>query len=189
MGLSIRTVPEWYPRLETTRLVLRAFELTDASRVQLLAGDRAVAATTARIPHPYPDGEAERWIATHAIAFAEGRGLNLAIVRRADGPLVGSIGLEIQPWHARAEVGYWIGREFWGQGYATEALRAVLAYGFGRGLRRIWAEHFATNPASGRVLQKAGMRHEGTLRQHMLKWGEPMDCEVYGLLAEEFRRE
>jgi RimJ/RimL family protein N-acetyltransferase len=157
--------------------------MKDAPRVQLLAGDKQIAATTALIPHPYPDGEAERWIATHASAFASGQSVTFAIERRERHLLIGALGLEFHPKHNRAEVGYWIGREFWGQGYATEALKAVIAYGFSRGLHRIWAEHFAHNPASGRVLQKAGMTHEGTLRHHMVKWGEPVDCEVYGILA------
>lgn len=183
MPLSIITTPNPYPRLETDRLVLRGFNLNDAGRVQTLAGDRDIAATTSRIPHPYPDGEAERWIVTHPKSFADGSGVSLAITRRDDGLLIGAIGLEIHLQHQRAEVGYWIGREYWGNGYATEALRAVLDYGFSLGLQRIWAEHFAHNPASGRVLQKAGMRHEGTLRHHMMKWGQPVDCEVYGVLA------
>lgn len=102
------------------------------------------------------------------------------------GLLIGAIGLEIHPKHRRAEVGYWIGKDYWGQGFATEALKVVLAYGFSRGINRIWAEHFANNPASGRVMQKAGMKHEGTLRQHMVKWDRPVDCEVYGVLASEF---
>lgn len=174
------------PRLETERLVLRAFELSDAPRVQQLAGDKEIAATTSLIPHPYPDGEAVKWISTHAASFAAGASARFAITRREDNLLIGAIGLEIHPKHNRAEVGYWIGMDYWGQGYATEALRPVLAYGFSRGLHRIWAEHFAHNPASGRVMQKVGMRHEGTLRHHMVKWGEPVDCEVYGILSSEF---
>lgn len=186
MKVVVTMIADRLPQLDTARLVLRAFELTDAKRVQLLAGDKAIAATTSLIPHPYPDGEAEKWISTHAASFAAGASARFAIMRRDDNVLVGAIGLEIHSKHNRAEVGYWIGREYWGLGYATEALHAILSYGFSRGLNRIWAEHFAHNPASGRVMQKAGMRHEGTLRQHMMKWGEPVDCEVYGILSSEF---
>lgn len=160
--------------------------LSDAPRVQQLAGDKAIAATTSLIPHPYPDGEAERWISAHAASFAAGASARFAITRRDDHLLIGAIGLEIHPKHNRAEVGYWVGQEYWGQGYATEALRAILTYGFSLGLHRIWAEHFAHNPASGRVMQKVGMSHEGTLRHHMVKWDQAVDCEVYGILSSEF---
>jgi ribosomal-protein-alanine N-acetyltransferase len=99
---------------------------------------------------------------------------------------VGAVGLILAPAHDRAELGYWIGAPYWGRGYATEASRAVVRWGFeGLGLRRIHASHFPRNPASGRVLEKLGMRHEGTLRQHVKKWDEYLDLESYGLLADE----
>lgn len=184
--ITFKIVPRAHPTIETRRLNLRAFTLSDAPRVRLLAGEREIAATTALIPHPYPDGEADRWISAHPAAFESGQSVTFAIERREGSVLIGAIGLEFHPKHNRAEVGYWIGREFWGQGYATEALKTVLTYGFSRGVHRIWAEHFAHNPASGRVLQKAGMKHEGTLRHHMVKWDQPVDCEVYGILSTEF---
>lgn len=187
MGFTASLITNDFPRLETERLVLRAFTLSDASRVQLLAGDELIAATTALIPHPYPDGEAERWISTHPIAFKEGLSVAFAVAQRRDNLLIGAMGLELHPKHQRAEVGYWIGREYWGSGYATEALKAVLAYAFSRGVHRVWAEHFSHNPASGRVMQKAGMRHEGTLRHHMVKGDQPVDCEVYGILDSEWQ--
>lgn len=174
-----------YPQIQTERLLLRKFALSDAPRVKLLAGDRAIAATTALIPHPYPDGAAEEWIESHQPAFDAGTQINFAIVRREDDLLVGAISLEIRPQHKRAEVGYWMGRGYWGSGYTTEALRAVIEYAFSIGLHRVFAEHFSTNPASGRVMQKAGMRHEGTLRHHMMKWNQYVNCEVYGILAED----
>ncbi|HEX9749691.1 MAG TPA: GNAT family N-acetyltransferase [candidate division Zixibacteria bacterium] len=176
-----------YPSLKTDRLVLRGFIPEDAPRVQALAGNRAVAATTALIPHPYPDGEAERWIETHNKEYGEGRSVTFAVTLRGSGELIGACSLTLCGRHKRAEIGFWIGEPYWGFGYATEAARAVIAFGFARGLNRIFAEHYHVNPASGRVLQKAGMTHEGTNRQHMIKWGKPMDCEVYGILASEWK--
>ncbi|GAB4320047.1 MAG: GNAT family protein [Candidatus Zixiibacteriota bacterium] len=175
-----------YPNLETPRLILRGFTLADAPRVQKLAGDRAIAATTAYIPHPYPDGAAETWIATHVERWTRGEGIDLAVILKSTGELIGACGLNINQPHRRAEIGYWIGKPFWGQGYATETVTAVIGYGFSLGLNRIFAEHYHTNPASGRVLKKAGMSYEGRLRQHMIKWDEPMDMEVYGILASEW---
>lgn len=172
------------PNLETPRLVLRPFGDEDAADVRRLAGDRAIADTTLRIPHPYPDGAAGAWIATHAVSFAAGHGLTLAIILRERRDLIGAIGLEINPDQQRAELGYWIGRPYWNQGYATEAGRAVVAYGFDvLGLHRIYADHLTRNPASGRVMAKLGMRPEGILREHVVKWGLYEDVARHGILA------
>ena len=108
------------------------------------------------------------------------------ITRAEDGALLGAIGLEINAEMQRAELGYWIGKPYWNHGYCTEAAQAVVRFAFDvLGLRRVFANHFGRNAASGRVMQKAGMRHEGTLRQHTVKWGTIDDMEVYGVLRGE----
>lgn len=174
------------PELRTPRLLLRPFCPEDAPAVRHLAGAREVALNTLNVPHPYGEGAAESWIAGHREAWARGTEAVFAITRAGDGELVGAMGLRLQPEHAAAELGYWIGVPFWGNGYATEAARAVLAYGFGPlGLQRIYAHHFARNPASGRVLEKIGMREEGVLRQHVVKWGERQDLRCFGILRSE----
>ena len=102
-----------------------------------------------------------------------------AMVRRADDALVGAVGLEINQRHGRAELGYWVGKLYWNQGYCTEAARAAVRHGFEvLGLRRIHAFHFRRNPTSGRVMQKVGMIHEGRLRQHVRKWETFEDLEM-----------
>ncbi len=176
------------PLLETPRLHLRPYAPADAAAVQRLAGDAAVAATTLLIPHPYPDGAAEGWIGTHAARWAAQQELVLAITLRTSGELLGSIGLVIDAVHEKAELGYWIGVPYWGRGYATEAVRAVLGHGFGGlGLNRIQAHHMAHNPASGRVLEKAGLRREGTSLQALKKNGEFCDAIFYGVLRRDWR--
>jgi RimJ/RimL family protein N-acetyltransferase len=173
--------------LLTPRLRLRPFVPADAADVQRLAGDYAVAHTTLSIPYPYEDGMAEAWIAMVAEDFATGRQVVFAITGGATAELFGAIGLVLRPAHARAELGYWIGRPFWGRGYATEAVREVLRYGFGSlGLHRIHASHFARNPASGRVMIKAGMRREGVARAHVRRFDRFEDLVQYGILREEF---
>jgi RimJ/RimL family protein N-acetyltransferase len=88
--------------------------------------------------------------------------------------------------HQRAELGYWIGVPFWGHGYATEAGRAVVRHGFENfKLNRIFAAHFEGNEASGNVLRKIGMKHEGCARQAIMKWGKVMDLEMYAILRED----
>lgn len=175
------------PELLTERLRLRPFTLADAPRVQKLAGDAAIADTTYNIPHPYETGMAEAWIGYHPHDFDAGINATFAIALLKTDELLGAIGLSIKKMHQRAEMGYWIGVPYWGKGYCTEAARAMLKYGFRQlQLNRIVAEHFARNPASGRVMQKLGMTFEGTLRQHMQKGAQFEDMKVYGILRDEF---
>ena len=179
--------PTPQPTLDTARLRLRPFTPADAPDVQRYAGDRDVAATTLSIPHPYPEGAAERWIGTHAAKYADGRLASFAITERESGALVGAIGLHLEPAHGRAELGYWIGKPFWRRGYATEAGQVMLRFGFeALGLNKIHAAVFLKNPASDRVLKKLGMTWEGRLREHDLKWGAYEDIDVYAILAREW---
>jgi ribosomal-protein-alanine N-acetyltransferase len=178
---------ESLPTRETPRLVLRPFSLDDAKVLQQLVGDREIADTTLNIPHPYEDGMAEAWIGTHQSAFDSHETVTLAIEERASTGLVGAIGMHIKLVNESAEIGYWIGREWWGRGYCTEAARAMLDYAFrDLGLNRVHASHLSRNPASGRVMQKLGMSHEGRLRQHVKKWGVFEDIEKYGILRSEY---
>lgn len=173
--------------LLTERLLLRSPRADDATDIERLAGEREIAANTATIPHPYPEGAAAEWIALQAQRQRAGEHVTFAMVERESGRLVGAIGLRLVQAHRRAELGYWIGKPYWGRGYATEAARAVLRYGFETlGLNRIHAAHFTRNPASGRVMQKIGMTHEGRLRQHYDKWGVLEDIEFYGILSGEY---
>jgi len=175
------------PILRTTRLTLRPFEVDDALGVQLLAGAREVADTTLHIPHPYPSGAAEQWIATHAGEWANGTGATYAITDGTTGELIGAIGLTIAPPHARGELGYWIGLPFWNRGYCTEAALTMLELGFGLlGLHRIQARHLTRNPASGRVMQKIGMQPEGINRHWMRKNERFEDLAMYAILADEW---
>ena len=178
------------PTLETARLILRPCRMDDAADIQRLAGDRDVARNTMLVPHPYEDGEAERWIGTHQEIYESGQGVTFGIERRQDGLFIGTIGLTIFEKHQTAELGYWIGKPFWNNGYCTEASRAILQYAFeNRKLHRIHAKFYSRNPASGRVMQKIGMQHEGTLREHILKWDVHEDVEMYGILRHEFSEE
>lgn len=175
------------PVLKTQRLVLRPFDIAEAPAVQRLAGLPEVALTTQNIPHPYEDGMAEEWIATHASSWDERQSLTFAVTNEADG-LVGAAGLHLNNEHRRGELGYWIGLPFWNRGYATEASAALLDFGFGMlGLYRIQASHMTRNPASGRVMQKLGMTLEGVHRQYALIRGRFEDVAMYAVLREDAR--
>ena len=176
------------PRFSTARLLLRPLTVGDAPRVQELVSEGDVARFTANIPHPYPAGGAEAWIGHHLASGSEGSEQVWAITTAQDG-LVGSMGLRVDAPQSRAELGYWIGKPYWGKGYATDAGAALIEYGFlSLNLNRIFAHHMRRNPASGRVLQKLGMRYEGSLRQHFQRDGQYEDMECYGILRAEYPR-
>ncbi len=151
------------PILPTNRLMLRPFSLSDAARVQLLAGDRRVSVMTVNIPYPYADGLAELWISSHAASYQQGDAIIYAITLAHNDELIGTVSLT-QRTSADANLGYWIGVPYWGQGYCTEAAAALLEFGLKQcGIPLIYARHLQANPASGRVMLKNGFRHIRTL--------------------------
>ena len=176
------------PELTTTRLLLRPFVPEDANRVTELLQRPEIAATTLNIEHPYPEDAAAAWIASHAAAAERGEGFTWATCRLDDGLLMGAFGLHIDERHRRGELGYWLGVPYWNQGFTTEAARAVIAFGFEElRLHRIQATHLPRNVASGRVMLKAGMTYEGTLRGYYVKNGTFLDVAMYAILRDEWR--
>lgn len=173
---------ETRPILKTKRLILRRFTLDDVADVVRLAGDADVASTTLTIPHPYAAEDAINWINGHQRNFEEGKVVAFAVTRRPHDFVIGAIGLTINAEHNHAELGYWIGKPYWSKGYATEAARRMIPYGFETlGLNRIHAHHFERNPASGKVMKKAGLICEGTLREHIKKWDNYENIVCYGI--------
>jgi RimJ/RimL family protein N-acetyltransferase len=155
--------------IRTSRLLLRSPAVADAARISLLAGDFDVASMTGTIPHPYSEAMAAEWIQG---VHAGEEGVVFAIL--CSDMLVGCVGYRV---HARthAELGYWIGKPYWGMGYATEAARAVIPYAFEvGGLEHLTVGHFNDNPASGRVIAKLGFKAHSA---------EARDCAARGTLA------
>ena len=163
MTLLDRTASETFrekrsiPVLETKRLVLRAPRFEDANTIAVLANDRRIAENTLRIPHPYAVADAESFITganasedeiVFLITTHGARVLGACGVAKLDGE---------QP-----EIGYWLGVPFWGQGYATEATRAVIDHAFGDlGYHVVLGGARVSNPASRRVLEKCGFQWTG----------------------------
>jgi [ribosomal protein S5]-alanine N-acetyltransferase len=141
------------PKLETERLLLRPFRSTDAQEFARLSGEWAVASMTSDIPYPFSPLQAQGWLKP---VRGEARfGIE------HDGCLIGGVGYYRRPSGA-AELGFWLGRAWWGQGYATEATRAVVRYGLTNPrLPGFSSAHFVDNPASARVLQKLGFQPTG----------------------------
>lgn len=141
--------------IRTQRLVLRSLTTGDSARIAELAGVWDVASMTGRIPYPYSEADALHWVT----GLAEGEtvfGIDHA------GELIGICGYSREGDRA-AVLGYWIGQPYWGQGFASEAARALTNYGFTKGgIKRFIARHFNENDASARVLQKIGFRTSGT---------------------------
>lgn len=174
--------------LQTERFILRPFYSNDAPRVQELAGVKEVAETTLGIPHPYPIEAAELWIANHSRNIENGTAYPLAIVQKGNELLLGTMTLRVDRQHNKGELAYWVGREYWGNGVATESAYAILRFGFMElNLNRIWAMAMSRNPASSRVMQKLGMKLEGTLIQHIVKHGIYENLDVYGLLKSDYK--
>ncbi|KMJ57270.1 acetyltransferase [Bacillus sp. LL01] len=175
--------------INTERLLLRRLKLEDADRVEELASDYELAKTTLTVPHPYPPGSAKDFIQRMMAAEEESLAV-LAIVEKESDSLIGIINIKQTPAYKRGELGYWIGRPYWGKGYGTEAARAVVDYGFKElGLNKVFAGAFADNPGSWRIMEKVGMKHEGTWRQHAMRDGRFVDLAYYGLLREDFEKE
>ncbi|MBK1825437.1 GNAT family N-acetyltransferase [Haloferula rosea] len=173
--------------LHTERLTLRPFRRDDAEAVTHWVSDHRVAEMTTLIPHPYAHTEAIDWIDRLLTYDDDHPHQVFAITLRDTGELIGCIGLHRNETAPMAEFGYWLGVPFWGNGYATEALQAVLRLGFeDLGLRRIGACHFAHNPASGRVMQKAGLTHEGTQRLGAQRGNQLFDRVNYGLIDDDW---
>lgn len=171
------------PTLTTARLVLRPFSAGDGPRLVELLADREIAENTLTIPYPYVLSDAEAWLGTLVPKFNEGKHVTFALTRLEGGVLIGCVGLGIHREHARAELGYWIGREHRGMGLATEACAAIVRYGFeALALERIFASHYLRNPTSGRVLAKVGMTYEGVARRSTMKWGTFEDTAVYAIV-------
>ena len=172
--------------LRTERLLLRPYTNADIPALLPLIGAREVAAMTLRVPHPYTEEDARAMLQRFSHETMKWFGIFL----RAGEELCGGIGLNLEPDHDRAEIGYWIGIPYWGKGIASEAAREVIRYGFEElKLHRIFAICFAGNQASLRILEKLGMTYEGRSRQHIKKWKEYRDVENYGMLAEEWKVE
>jgi ribosomal-protein-alanine N-acetyltransferase len=170
------------PILETERLRLEPIAETDAAAMFPLMGDPEVMAYWDSPEIDDPDIIADIVRAQAAETLA-GKSYYWAMRGLADGRFLGACDLsEIDVRHRRAEVGFMLGRETWGQGYALEAMRAVVAFAAANGLRRLLARTHLGNRRSEAVLEKLGFQEEGLLRGYVLRDGERRDCRLFGLL-------
>lgn len=163
--------------IRTERLILRPPGAADAPRVGKLSRDRDVARMVSMIPYPQPDISAEGFI----LIMEARAGLGADHVFAIELPGEGVIGLAGA--HARGgdgfEIGYWLGRPYWGAGFATEAARAVTGVALALDRGPVTAGHYVDNPASGRVLEKVGFVYTGEVAQRFsLGRGEKADLRL-----------
>ena len=185
---EVREVLADLPILETERLILRKMTLNDVEAVFAYASDPEVSRYTLWETHrSIEDSRAFLTLTTQK--YKNGSEPDWGIVYKGNGCLVGVCGLvNWEAEHARAEIGFVLSREYWGHGFMPEAVRAVFRFGFGRmNLNRIEARCIAENAASARVMEKAGMAYEGTLRQREYIKGAYRDIKLYAILKEQFQ--
>jgi RimJ/RimL family protein N-acetyltransferase len=167
-------------QLTLSKSTIRSLRPTDAAAITKHVGTQSVARNMSTIPHPYAQRDAEEWLAS----LADQPETNFAIT--VDDEAVGVIGVHARPpelpavCHHDAEIGYWLGETFWGRGIMTEAVLAMTEWAFAHfQLIRLHAAVFARNPASARVLEKAGYAYEGRLRARYFRDGEYIDGLLY----------
>jgi [ribosomal protein S5]-alanine N-acetyltransferase len=175
--------------LETNRLLLRPLTHLDTPSIQCFASVREIADTMISIPHPYPDGEAERYVSRQILEFELEHSFAFVIQRKSENLFCGVIEIrDIEREHSQAELSFWLAVEMWGNGYMSEALKPMLRFGFeDLDLNRLYAYHMVRNPGSGKVLQKNGFTEEGVLRQRVRKWGVFEDVKLWAILRKDWR--
>lgn len=163
--------------LETRRLLLRRHTRVDAPAMVGLLNDWEVARWLTAVPHPYALRDALTWIAQSSRRWVEGEEYQFGIFDRADGALLGHAGVRLEDRGRVGELGYWLGRAHWGQGYATEAVVAVVRFGFDvLHLQRLWAGYLPENVRSLQVLSKAGLLPDGFVEQDFATLGRVVTC-------------
>jgi RimJ/RimL family protein N-acetyltransferase len=176
------------PVLETLRLRLCPVERSNASAIQKAAGARKIADTMISIPHPYPAGEAGRYVARQQVEREAGRAVTYTIKQKAEGLFCGLVEVRnIEREHSQGELSFWLTVEVWGRNYMSEVIQAVVQYVFeGLGLNRLYAYHMLRNHVCKRVLEKNGFKQEGLLRQRVRKWGQFEDVALWAILRQEW---
>ncbi len=169
--------------LDSARLRLRPLRTGDAGELQRLAGDWEVARFLARVPHPYGVDDAEAFIAHARRSLKAGSEIALAVERRADGALVGCVGIELAVHRRAGSLGYWIGRPHWGHGFAREAALRMVDFAFGElRLQRLDATVLRHNRASIRVLEAIGFAFDRVDEVDFPARGGPKPVNLYALL-------
>ncbi|MFH6604124.1 GNAT family N-acetyltransferase [Maribacter algicola] len=173
-------IMEDFPELRTERLVLNQPKWNDVPVIVSHADNIKIVENTRTMPHPYHEEDAISWIQMVNQGFQDKDRYIFAVRLNLDDSFIGGIGLTLDVQNNRAELGYWIAEPFWNLGFATEAVEAILKFGFETlGLNKIIAVYLTTNSASGKVMVKNGMIKEAELIDHDVKRDHTIDDNVY----------
>ncbi len=174
-------------RIDTERLILRCPVPADAERISLLLGNWNVAHWVVRVPYPFRPEHAAAWIARSAEERAAGIGWPYLVTLREGGTMIGSMDLSIEGDSTAGALGYWLGEDYWGQGYASEAAAAMIGFAFDMlKLSEVSANALPDNRRSIRVLEKAGMRHVGSQVEDTIERGR-VDTELFSIKRSAWR--
>ncbi|WP_175989252.1 GNAT family N-acetyltransferase [Bacillus sp. Marseille-Q1617] len=175
-----------FKSLTTNRLQLRPFTKSDAPDIQKLASNKEVAGIIG-LPQPYLLQHAIDWIDIQPALFENGTEYPLAITLKETDELIGTITLRVDKKNQKGELGYWIGQPYWGRGLATEAVKKMMNFGIeDLGLNKIFASALSKNTGSIAVLQKAGLKREGVLKEDRLFSGHFEDIDIYGIVKKDY---
>lgn len=174
-------------QLQSERLIFRQLQPEDVPLIVEMAGDYDVSKMTLNIPYPYPTEVAVEFVEHSHKTWEDDTAYSFALVLQENNQFIGVIGLRPNMRHNRGEVGYWVGKSYWGKGYMTEALKRVIQFAFEElELNRVGASYLIHNPASGRVMEKAGMKHEGTFLKYYTRDDVPLDLHFRGITREDY---
>ncbi|GAM14539.1 GNAT family N-acetyltransferase [Mesobacillus selenatarsenatis] len=169
--------------ITTSRLILRMFQKSDAEDVARLCHNYNIYKNTLYLPYPYSIKDALSWMESHLENYEASKSYEFAVTDKESGQLFGAIALSNNQRFNHGEIAYWIGEEYWGRGFATEAAEAIVQFAFSEmKYHKVFARCFHSNPASGRVLEKLGMRKEGILIDHVRKENRYEDLVHYGII-------
>ena len=169
-----------FPRLDTERLLLDQIKPSDIANIVVYANNKAITDTTRTMPYPYHEEDAISWIHKANEGFKRKDLFMFAIRTKSDASFIGGIGLTLNVENNRAELGYWLAEPFWSQGYTTEAVQAIIQFGFEvLKLNKIIAVYLNTNAASGKIMIKNGMIKEAEFKDHDVKKGHIVSDGLY----------
>lgn len=176
-----------YPQIKTNRLLLGKLSASDIPKIVKYAGNIKIARNTLNMPHPYAEKDAIFWLNFANEGFKNKTNFIFGIRLASTNEFMGGIGIHVNAKFNHGELGYWLAEPFWNNGFMSEAVKALLYFGFTTlDLHKIFATHLVENPASGKVMIKNGMIKEAELKEHYKKDGEYKSVIQLRLTREEY---